>query len=350
MSPPPLEEAIDRYLETRADELSDSSIRTHYDRLNLLVQWAQDERHPVVDDVAELDAEAVLDYRIARNEAGKAPSTIEGEIRTIKLACGIWAALDWVDRDLPERVDDLIPSVSKSEGTSRESMAADRVEAMLDYLDRFDYASRPHVVLALIWQTGMRRSAVRSLDLRDVDLDGAALRLRHRPETGTILKNGNNAERDVAIGETMADRLGEYGRNLVPLLEDYITERRIETEDAHGRRPLLTTNHGRIGATSISGICYRLTRPCAYGEPCPHDRDLDTCEAREHGQESHCPDSYSAHPIRGAAIEMHRQAGLPLDFVSARVNADPDVIKQHYDHRGPAERLDARRNRLEGSS
>ena len=43
----------------------------------------------------------------------------------------------------------------------------DRAEELLQYLRRCEYASRPHVVIALMWHTMMRVGAIHSLDVED---------------------------------------------------------------------------------------------------------------------------------------------------------------------------------------
>jgi len=42
-----------------------------------------------------------------------------------------------------------------------------------------------------MWYTMARCGAVRSLDLDDYDVDKQSLRFKHRPETGTLLKQTN---------------------------------------------------------------------------------------------------------------------------------------------------------------
>jgi len=51
----------------------------------------------------------------------------------------------------------------------------------------------------VVWKTGMRMSGLRSLDLGGFDEGQPALELRHRPDTGTPLKNKEKGERDVLI-------------------------------------------------------------------------------------------------------------------------------------------------------
>lgn len=90
------------------------------------------------------------------------------------------------------------------------------------------------------------------------------------------------------------------------------------TDGLESSRPLLASSHGRITTGTLRDYVYRWTRPCAYGEGCPHDRDPDTREVREHGSASQCPASVS-----------------------------PAVIEQHYDRRSEKEKMEQRRAYLD---
>jgi len=61
-----------------------------------------------------------------------------------------------------------------------------------------------------MWHTMARCGAVRSLDLDDYDAEKQSLRFKHRPETGTPLKNKQTSERHVAISESLADLLDDW--------------------------------------------------------------------------------------------------------------------------------------------
>lgn len=60
-----------------------------------------------------------------------------------------------------------------------------------------------------MWQSGMRRGAVRSIDLVDYHSDEAYVELHHCPETDTPLKSGADSERPVALQKTSATSLHE---------------------------------------------------------------------------------------------------------------------------------------------
>jgi len=142
-----------------------------------------------------------------------------------------------------------------------------------------------------MWHTMARCGAVRSLDLDDYDAEKQSLRFKHRPETGTPLKNKQTSERHVAISESLAD-----------LLDDWVELKRPAVTDEYGREPLITTTNGRIAKGTISGYAYKYTQPCRYKRRCPLDRNPETCESTEHAKVSSCPESVSPHPFRRGSI------------------------------------------------
>lgn len=182
-------------------------------------------------------------------------------------------------------------------------------ETALDYLDRYHYASRDHLVFLLLWRTGIRSGALRGVDLGDLDLDDDAFQLVHRPDQDTSLKNKERGERWVALTPAIAQ-----------VVEAYIDGPRVDQTDEFGREPLVTTREGRIARGTIRDTIYRWTRPCVFGEPCPEERDPDDCEAAVNEHASKCPVSRSPHDVRSGAITAHLLDDVPTEIVSDRMN------------------------------
>jgi len=209
-------------------------------------------------------------------------------------------------------------------------------EAMLTYVEKYEYASRDHVIIAVLWHTMVRAGGLRALDLEDYKQDEQFLSLVHRPDTGTQLKNGASGQRLVSLSEDIG-----------MLLDDYIAHRRKDATDEHGRRPLATTRNGRISPGAIRKTCYSWSRPCAVGLDCPHGREPDECEAAVRSNEaSKRPSSEGSHAFRRGGITHYLSNDVPQEVVSNRANVSADILEKHYDERSAKKRMEQRRQYL----
>ena len=326
------EAAVDLYLDHRQDDVSEETLKSHRYRLEQFVDWCKQEELTNMNDVSGRDLHA---YRVHRRDEGELKSvSLQGQLSTLRVFLGFCASIDAVPEGLRSKV--MLPTVSGSEEASETNLDTSRAEAMLDYLDRYHYASREHVITLLLWRTGMRSGAVRALDLDDCQLDGEpALELVHRPEEDTPLKNAEKGERWVALSAHVAR-----------VVEDYVSGPREDVTDDYGREPLLTTTHGRVSRSTVRDTVYRVTRPCWYGERCPHDRDPDDCEATGFDGASKCPSSRSPHDVRSGAITAHLLDDVPVEIVSDRMDVSQGVLDRHYDRRTKREKMEQRRNHL----
>jgi len=215
------------------------------------------------------------------------------------------------------------------------ALDSEQAEAALSYLRKYAYASREHALLALTWHTGIRSGTLVSLDTDDVEAEKHRLRIRHRPESGTPLKNGEHAERYVAISPDITE-----------LLEDYIENQRPSVPtpaDDNRRNPLFTTNNGRAPVKTLRRWFYAATRPCLYGD-CPHGCSPDDCEAaKKSSAAKNCPSSVSGHPVRRGAITRFLQDDVPHRAVSDRCNVSDDILDKHYDVRTESDKAEQRR-------
>lgn len=214
-------------------------------------------------------------------------------------------------------------------------LQTDAAETMLQDLARYEYASLPHVTLALLWHTMLRMGAERALDVADYSPDGQHLEIQYRPATDTPIKNKQRGERLLALSG-----------DLCLLLDDWLRDRRPDVTDAHGQRPLLATAHERASKTVIRRYSYQFTRPCAHGSACPHDREPANCDAVKRPGASKCPSSVSPHAIRRGSITHHLNSDVPETAVGDRANASQDVLKRHYDRRTEQEKMEQRRQYL----
>jgi len=322
-------DAVTMYLDSRESEVSKKTLQNQRYRLNAFLEWCQDEG---MDNLNHLSGRDLHRYRTWRSQQVNAV-TLRGELATLRVFLEFCASIDAVEEGMRERV--RLPRVSRDEEAKDVELPAERANRILEHLEKFRYASREHVIIAILWHTGIRLGTLRALDLRDWDPDEPCLDIRHRPETDTPLKNGAAANRSIAVGPVYAE-----------VIADYIEHNRRAVVDDHGRQPLLTSPQGRFSSTAIRNTIYRLTRPCMVRE-CPHDRDPDTCEAMEPDQASRCPTSRSPHAIRRGSITHQLREQIPQRVVEERSNVSGEVLEQHYDERSEREKMRLRSDFLQ---
>jgi site-specific recombinase XerD len=324
------EEGVALYFDARKGEIATETEKSHRYRLKQFLQWCREEG---IEDLNELDARDLHRFRLARREDDLEEITLRGQLSTLRAFLHIMEDMDAVEPGLAETV--RLPSLSYDESVSDSTLEAERVEKILAYVSRYHYASRYHVTLLLLWNTGIRTGALRAIDLDDCELesDEPGIHLQHRPSTA--LKNQGKSQRWLALRESTAD-----------VVSDYIDGPRIDKVDEAGRRPLLTTRQGRVHRGTIRNWMYLMTRPCWIGEECPHDRDPETCEATDKSQMSKCPSARSPHDARSGAITDHLTGDVPPQVVSDRMDVSEDVLEQHYDKRSEREKMNQRREYL----
>lgn len=314
--------ARDIYLDHKQTECAESTVYNHRFRLKPFFEWCEKNE---VDNLNDITGRDVQTYRLWRRENSDIKNvTMPMQLSTLRVFLKWAGTIEAVPENLYDKV--LIPKVSKEERRRDETLETERAERILAYLDKFHYASNEHVLLALLWDTGLRIGGAKSLDVEDVDFENGHLRLEHRPDEGTTLKNGQGGERLIALTSDLA-----------MLLSDYIDESRIPITDEYDRLPLLTTNMGRMSRTTMRRYVYRVTAPCFFDEPC------SDCSK---GLDARCSDSVSPHSIRRGSITHYLTEDVPVDVVSDRMNVSRKTLEKHYDKRTEEVKVEQRREYL----
>lgn len=324
------EEGVTRFLRHREPSVRPSTLQNARTRLNHFLDWCEERE---IDNLNDLTGRELSDF-IAWRRGDIAAITLQKQLSSIRQALRYWADIEAVEEGLAEKVHS--PELPDGAESRDEHLSADRAESILSDLNRFHYASRRHVIMVILWQTGMRRSALRSLDLDDLRPDEHALVLRHRPDEGTKLKNGEAGERWVYLDPRWFQVVDDWTDN----------PDRHDVRDDYGRKPLITTSAGRpTGDTIYRWVC-KATQPCEYGS-CPHDRDPENCEARgADGYPSKCPSARSPHDVRRGAITTHLNQDVSPETVSERMDVSLDVLYEHYDARTEREKMQVRKRHL----
>lgn len=186
---------VEMYLDARRDELADETLGSHQYRLSAFVAWCEKEG---IESLSTLTGRDLYEYRIWRRaghyRAGDeepeelAPPTLRSNLSTLRAFLHFAATVDAVPDGLADDVP--LPTVSKGADVSDSTLDPERVPDILDYLDRYHYASRRHTAFLLTWHTGCRLSGLHALDLDDLHLDDdpPLIEFVNRPGSDTPLK------------------------------------------------------------------------------------------------------------------------------------------------------------------
>ncbi|NHN65344.1 hypothetical protein G9463_18850 [Haloarcula sp. JP-Z28] len=186
------EKAVEMYLTSREDEVTKKSLQNINSDLKIFKKWC-DARE--VTDMNDVDGRALADFRTWRAEQVKL-ITLKHNLWTIKKYIRFCEQVDAVQEGTSEKV--VIPETSDADEVNDSFIQAGEAEDILEYLEKYEYASLRHAVFYTLWHTGIRSSSLLALDLKDFHPEENKLCIRHRPTTGTALKNKDRGERNVS--------------------------------------------------------------------------------------------------------------------------------------------------------
>jgi len=275
------ETAIKLYLTDKENDLAEASLEAHEYRLNHLVRWCDEQD---ITNFNTLTGRQLHEYRLWRRKEGDLSKVAEKtQMGTVHVFIRWLESIDGVEQDLSEKV--LSLSITPDENSRDVMLDTERATEVLSYLERYEYATIDHVAIALMWHTMMRVGAVHALDIKDYDAEEQFLEVRHRPDTGTPIKNKGGGERLVALSDQVCS-----------LIDDWLDNQRPEVTDEHDRRPLLPSRQGRAKKATLRDYVYRWSRPCAIG----NERD----SSRQHHTQSE-----QRHVRQGRQRPRERQSG-----------------------------------------
>jgi integrase len=262
--------------------------------------------------------------------------TLEQQLRTFRVFLRYCESIEAVETGISEKL--IISKVSKGEAVRDDAITHEEACAIREHLRKYEYASKEHVIFSLLYHTGMRRGACVSLDVGNWESDEEYIEIQHQPDASvrTPLKLKQEGERNLSILDA----------GLSEAMDDYLSHNRIPHTEPDGREPLFTTRNGRISGNAAQSIIYRVTRPCYYGKDCPHNRDVNACEATDADNYPSCPSSVSPHPIRRSAIMHHLNSDVSKSIASERMAVSVDTLEEHYDARSREEKRRARQSEL----
>jgi integrase len=328
-----IEELLELFEQAKQLDYTDETLRAYKQRLIRFVDWCEEQED--IQQAGDLTGWHLEQFKLFRQGQDLAPTTIKGQMTTLKAFLDYAAGIEAVDEMLPYKVN--IPKLEQAEETDDTILEPDRAKALLEHYRsaRVAYATFEHTALELAWYTGARLGALRALDLEDYKPDKQIVWFRHRPDgDGTPLKKKQHGERPVGLPEPVCE-----------VLDVFVRERRYDKRDGDGRQPLLCARQGRPATSTIQGWIYQATLPCVY-RPCPHGNERRTCDFTRRDTASQCPSSRSPHQVRSGSITWQLNRGLSFEAVGERVNSDPDTLRRYYDKASEEQKLEERRRQF----
>lgn len=331
-------EGVERYLNHRAGEITPNTKNEYQAELNRFGDFCDREDITNLNDLSGRDIDKYQNWRRKNSTEGNealSTKTMRDVMYLLRSFVDYLSSIEAVPSDLTQKI--KIPDLAKGDGVRNTEIDTERLNRVIKHLRKHEYASREHVVWILLALTGRRLGGIHSLDLKDLHLNTKEpyLEFRHNPP-GTRLKNGEEGEGQVNISQRVVD-----------VLQAYIHHNRIETDSETGRKPLLTTPHGRISKSAMRGYIYKWSRPCKVGQGCPHGRDPEDCKAAQsHNTASQCPSSRSAHTLRHTYLTQKRRDAVPKNLLSDRCDVSEEILDKHYDERTSDEKRERRRKVL----
>ncbi|MFC4356555.1 tyrosine-type recombinase/integrase [Halobium salinum] len=329
---------VERYLQSIRTEVTENTVQEYARKLELFIKFAEENQ---IENLNSLDGRLVDSYRIWRREdsTDKVDSlgkkTLRDDMYLFRAFLSYMESIEAVKSDLSDSV--RIPQLNPGDGVRDVELPRDRVEEIISYLNKYEYATTEHVVWLIHCSTGRRPGALHSLDLEDFCADDKEpyLHFKHRGGT-TRLKNEEQGEALVNIPESISE-----------VLKDYVEENWDDVTDDDGRSPFLTSTHGRLSKPTMRKYFYKWSRPCAIGHECPHGREVADCEAAASAEvASKCPSSQSPYSARHGYLSQMRREGLPIAILSERCDVSEEMLKKHYDERTEDEKRELRRKLL----
>lgn len=189
------DQALDLYLEDKARECQDSTVRSHRSRLGFFIDWCAEH---AIGNLNDLSARNVHEFRVWQREDLNVTSE-KTQMDTLRVFIRWCETIDAVQPGLFKKIKS--PDIPDGGNVRDTTLTGDQATAILDHLEKYEYATVEHVTWLILVETGMRMGGVHCLDVGDYHPEGESphLTLAHRPESDTPLKNGSSGNRPVGI-------------------------------------------------------------------------------------------------------------------------------------------------------
>lgn len=203
----PARQAAERYLSHRREEVAQKTVQGQSTPVKRFANWCDNHNKSI----HQLNGFDLQDFYDHLKEDGYKKVTLQNYMTAVRQFLRYLERLDVAPAGIADKVH--LPSLQKGDRRRDEEIEPERVRETVQHLERFRYASRDHVILLILWRTGIRNGSLHSLDLQDfteLEDNGYVLQLRHRPDTDTPLKNGEDGERPVNLKQGTTQAIQAY--------------------------------------------------------------------------------------------------------------------------------------------
>lgn len=158
------EEALDDYLDDKRSDCQKQTVRAHRYRLQHFVRWCNGDGD--VDNLNELNGRHRQKFRHWRQRDGDLNNvTVHTQMTTFRQFIRWAEDYDAVPDGLSEKV--RLPKLDRDEDVRDTKIETERAMEILEYLEKFEYASLHHALFRIMFRTGLRVGAIHALDLED---------------------------------------------------------------------------------------------------------------------------------------------------------------------------------------
>jgi site-specific recombinase XerD len=323
-----VEEAWDRYARNKRSDpdYSDGTVRTYRSGVDKFVAWMEEENHKL----GGLDAWDVGDFTTwMEDNYDLQANTVASYTKGVQQLLKYCAEKELIKEKVADGHETR--TASKEEKQWDKEIDVQRAEDIASYLQEHYPGRRDTVIFTVLLRTGMRMSGLRAIDLGDIYENGGGgwvINLRDREDTS--LKDSDEHERVVNIRQDTWE-----------LIKDYVNNHRKDVT-VNGRKPLITTRHGRASPSTVRTAVYKATCPNRTGVgECDCEPPVSKAKARK------CDESHSPHALRAAHVTHARDRDVSWEDVSGRVACQPDTLRLHYDRAGKEQEAERRRSLLD---
>lgn len=154
-------EAKEMYRGERKGEVSERTLQAHHYRLKHFIRWCVDIEG--IENLNKLSGRDLKRFKTWRRDVGDLnKDSVHTQLGTLRVFIRWCGSINAVDPNLHEKFEALMPTLDKTDEQKESILNTNEARNLLEYQRRFEYASRSHVILEILWHTGIRLGALYS--------------------------------------------------------------------------------------------------------------------------------------------------------------------------------------------